>query len=177
MRKEALPRQERSSFLKGCSTAVPFEALPFEECGQMAVEVAVLLPIIIVVALIVVNVLHYAELCARFDRLAYDAVLVQGVSPTGVSSGLANCAAVQQQLEEAMAAPSCEVSVSSEALSLSEGGAVINLAAGTTRYICTLMYHPWPTRVSIAGASFSAGSSLTHERSLVVDCYRNAIIS
>lgn len=148
-----------------------------EERGQMAVEIAVLLPVIIVVALVVVNVLHYAELCARFDRLANDAVLIQGVSPAGTSTAARNSAAVQQQLEEAMDAPSCEVEVTAEDLSLSEGGALVNLAAGTTRYTCALVFHPWPTRVSIAGASFSAGASLRHERSLVVDCYRNAIIT
>ena len=40
-----------------------------ESSGQMAVELAVLIPVIVACALVVVNVMRYAELCARFDRV------------------------------------------------------------------------------------------------------------
>lgn len=146
-----------------------------EENGQMAVELAVLMPVIIVVALIVLNVLRYTELCARFDRVAYDAVLTQGVSPAGEVVSLVGTEAVQAQLQDAMG-DGVEVKVQAQNLALNEASALINLAAGTTRYTCTLTFRPWPSSLSIAGAGFSA-PALKHERSLVVDRWRAAIIS
>lgn len=146
-----------------------------EERGQMAVEFAVLMPVIIVVALIVFNVLRYAELCARFDRVAPDAVLTQGVSPEGSTGALASVDAVSTQLQGAMG-NNVEVSVSAENLGLSSGAALVNLAAGTTRFTCTFVFYPWPSSASIAGASFSA-PAITHTKELVVDCYRAAIIT
>lgn len=148
------------------------------ECrAQMAVELAVLMPVIIIVALIAVNVLTYASLCARFDRVSYNAVFVAGVAPTGAADAYSSVAEVKTQIESAMDADACEVEVSAENIGIHEGDALINLAAGTVRYVCTLSYHPWPLRASIAGALFAAPSVLKHERSLVVDCYKAAIIT
>ena len=53
------------------------------ERGQMCVEMAVLLPVTLVIALAVLNLARYAELCARFDRVALDAVVACGASPSG----------------------------------------------------------------------------------------------
>ena len=39
----------------------------------MAVELAVLVPVIVVVALVILNVMRFSELCARFDRRRGDA--------------------------------------------------------------------------------------------------------
>lgn len=147
-----------------------------EQTGQMAVELAALLPVILVVALIVVNVLCYAELCIRFDRIANDAVLTQGVSPAGATDSASGAQAVQTALEAALDSEACRVAVTAERIGLHEGGALINLSAGTTSYKCTLIYSPWFSSLSIAGASFSA-PELVHERTLVVDRYRSAIVA
>ena len=54
-----------------------------EQDGQLAVELAVMVPVCIVVALIVFNLCRFIEACATFDRVAMDAVISQGVSPPG----------------------------------------------------------------------------------------------
>lgn len=147
-----------------------------DDSGQMAVELAVLIPVVITVGLIVVNVLQYAELCARFDRVAYNAVLVAGVSPEGGAEGFAASEAVRSQIVDAMQSTSCDITVSAEIRTARDSDALISLSSGTTRYACTLVYHPWPHAVSIAGATLSLPFGVEHTRELVVDRYRQAIV-
>lgn len=148
-----------------------------EASGQMAVEVAVLLPVLVVVALLAFNVLQFAELCARFDRISLDSVLVGGVSPSGNPGGLAGVDAVEAALREAMGTGPFEVTVRVEDRSGPGGGAVFDLAAGTTRFVCELGYRPWPTTVEVAGARYSLPAVVRHERSIVVDRYRAGVVT
>ncbi len=149
-----------------------------EQLGQAAVEMAVLIPVIVVAALLAFNVMRYAELCARFDRVAPDAVLAHGVSPVGPSGELAGVDAVTGAIKEGMGGASCEVEVAVEDLGLSgSGGALLTLAAGTTRFTCTLSYTPWPSSVSIAGAGFRLPELAKHERTIVVDRWKAAIVT
>lgn len=148
-----------------------------ESNGQMAVELAVLIPVIVVCALVVVNVMRYAELCARFDRVAPDAVLAHGVSPSGATSSLAGVDEVRSAIERGMSPMVCEVEVSVEDLMEGASGALLDLSAGTTRFTCTLVFRPWPSSVSIAGAGYQVPASIRHEREIVVDRYRAAIIT
>lgn len=145
-----------------------------EQVGQATVELAVLIPVIIVVALIVVNALEYASLCARFDRVSYDAVLVHGVSAAGDYSAQS---AVQEEISAVMDSALCTFEVQVADVGMSSSEALINLSAGSKRFTCTLVFHPLFGSASIAGASFSAVGPLRHERVLVVDCYKAAIIS
>ena len=148
-----------------------------ESSGQMAVELAVLIPVIVACALVVVNVMRYAELCARFDRVAPDAVLAHGVSPSGATSSLAGVDEVRSAIEHGMSPMACEVEVSVEDLMEGTSGALLDLSAGTTRFTCTLVFRPWPSSVSIAGVGYQAPASIRHEREIVIDRYRAAIIT
>lgn len=148
-----------------------------ESSGQMAVELAVLIPVIVACALVVVNVMRYAELCARFDRVAPDAVLAHGVSPSGTTSSLAGVDEVRSAIERGMSPMVCEVEVSVEDLMEGASGALLDLSAGTTRFTCTLVFRPWPSSVSIAGVGYQVPASIRHERKIVVDRYRAAIIT
>lgn len=148
-----------------------------ESSGQMAVELAVLIPVIVVCALVVVNVMRYAELCARFDRVAPDAVLAHGVSPSGTTGSLAGVDEVRSAIERGMGPMACEVEVSVEDLMEGVDGALLDLSAGTTRFTCTLVFRPWPSSVSIAGVGYQVPASIRHERKIVVDRYRAAIIT
>lgn len=143
----------------------------------MAVELAVLMPVVLVVALIGLNALHFAELVARFDRIAPDAVLVQGVSPSGASWGLSGVSDIKNHIVEAMQDSSCEITVGVQELDAASSSALINLASGAVQYTCKLTFHPWPLSISIAGAAYSIPFEVTHVRSLVVDRYRSAIIT
>lgn len=148
-----------------------------ESSGQMTVELAVLIPVIVACALVVVNVMRYAELCARFDRVAPDAVLAHGVSPSGATSSLAGVDEVRSAIERGMSPMVCEVEVSVEDLMEGASGALLDLSAGTTRFTCTLVFRPWPSSVSIAGVGYQVPASIKHERTIVVDRYRAAIIT
>lgn len=50
------------------------------ENGQMAVELAIVAPIILVVLVIVIDMLVFAGECARFDHVAPQRVLAQAAS-------------------------------------------------------------------------------------------------
>ncbi|MCH3942361.1 MAG: pilus assembly protein [Atopobiaceae bacterium] len=52
-----------------------------EERGQMTVELAVVVPVVVVMALVVFDLMRFVALCARFDRVSLDAVVSQGISP------------------------------------------------------------------------------------------------
>lgn len=147
------------------------------DSGQMAVELAVLVPVVVVAALVIVNVLRFTEACARFDRVALDAVVTQGVSPPGVTSDLAGVGQVKGAIEEAMGEMACELVVRAEDASTTSAGATIDLAAGTTRYVCGLGFRPWPSSAQIAGVGFELPIIAWHERSFVVDRYKAAVVS
>ena len=58
-------------------------AMLAEDRAQATVEMAVVTPVMIVLALIVYNVMVFASASARFDRVAPDIVLAHGVSAGG----------------------------------------------------------------------------------------------
>lgn len=144
----------------------------------MTVELAMLVPVGIVVGLIVYNLCRFVEVCATFDRVALDAVISQGVSPAGEQSALSSAGEVQSCISQALAAHSCEVTVQvSGAEPVSRGeGLSFPVSPLLTTYTCTLRYHPWPHSFVMAGVPFSPPIALTHERRLVVDRYRPGVV-
>lgn len=52
-----------------------------DKAGQMTVELCVVLPVVIVIAVVLVNTLWFASDCASFDRVARNCVRIEGVSP------------------------------------------------------------------------------------------------
>ncbi len=148
------------------------------ERGQMAVEVAVLIPVAIVVALIVFNLCRFIEACATFDRVALDAVIAQGVAPAGEQSALASAGEVRSCITEALAMRSCEVTVevSGPEPVARGGGLSFPISPLLTTYTCTLRYHPWPGSFVMAGVVFSPPLALTHERRMVVDRFRPGVV-
>lgn len=51
------------------------------ERGQMAVELAVVTPVILLVLVIAIDMLVFAGECARFDHIAAQVVIAEGASP------------------------------------------------------------------------------------------------
>ncbi len=146
--------------------------------GQMAVELAVTIPVAIVVGLIVLNLCRFAEACATFDRVAFDAVVSQGVSPPGEQSALSAAGAVRSRIESALSMRSCEVSVTVSGAGQPAGGDGLSFPVSPllTTFTCTLRYRPWPGSFVIAGVRFGPPVSLTHVRTLVVDRYRPGVV-
>ena len=73
----------------------PCLGVPHGQSGQMTVELAILVPVVIAVALVVANLMEFVDACAAFDRLSLDEVIAEGVSPAGEQSVAASVAAVE----------------------------------------------------------------------------------
>ena len=126
------------------------------EHGQMAVELAVVMPVILIMLVIAVDMLVFAGECARFDHIAPQRVLAQAASAPidGYELG-ARTAAIRAALDFAKEGSSIEVSYEDAGVAL----------ASMSVYRCTFRFAPWP--LSIAGAP----ALLEHECNIAVDPY------
>lgn len=144
----------------------------------MTVELAVLVPVTIVVALTVYNLARFVEACAAFDRIAADAVISQGVSPAG-DAGAPAVGEVEDAIEDALAMRACTVEVRAQKVGSSAPrgkGLEFPVSPLLTRFTCILRYRPWPSSFVIAGSVYRAPVALTHERTIVVDRYRGGVV-
>ena len=145
--------------------------------GQMTVELAAVTPVVIVVALVLLNLLGFIEACAAFDQAAPDAVISHGVAPSGEQTRVVAVDSVREALAEAVGREGvCEVEVSAEQLSESDGRAIFSASPLLTRFTCTLVYRPWPRLLRMPGITLEAPFALRHERQLVVDRYRPGVV-
>lgn len=150
---------------------------PARDCsGQMAVELACLMPVVLVMAIVAFNLVRFVEACALFDRVALDAVVMQGVAPDGEQSLVSSVSAVRASVEEAFSdMSSCEVAVRAVPLSTgADAGLAVNPLL--TRFVCTLRFHPWPLAFSVAGIEARVPLALTHEKSIVIDRFRPGVV-
>lgn len=145
--------------------------------AQMTVELAVLTPVAIVVALVAVNLMGFVEACAAFDQVALDAVVAQGVAPAGEQGEALAAAAVAEAIEELLGREGrCEVEVRTEPVSIGAQASGVVMSPLLTRYVCTLVYHPWPRLLRMPGVTYEAPLALRHERELVVDRFRPGVV-
>lgn len=151
------------------------------ESGQMAVEVAALMPVIIVAALVTFNLARFLTLCATFDRVALDAVVLQGASPAEGARRLEVSDRVRLLVEDALDSLDCDVMVSVDP----EGGRVdgggecivaLDSSPKPWRFTCTLVFRPWPSFLAVAGVSGGTPLSLRHVRSFVVDSCQTEVV-
>lgn len=143
----------------------------------MVVEMAVMVPVALVVALVAFNLLCFVDACAAFDQAALDAIVSHGVSPSGQQTQAAAVGQVQAALEEALGREgTCEVEVRAERVTGDGSSASFLISPLLTRYVCTLTYRPWPRFASLPGITFEAPVALRHERELVVDRYRPGVV-
>ncbi len=147
-----------------------------EARAQATVEMAVVTPVLIVLALIVYNLMVFMAATARFDRVAPDAVLAHAVSPVSDGEAAASGAdAVRLQLERAMEGYAVEIEVVEETGD-AESDALLSLVGAQRTYRCAMVYRPWPQGLSIAGVSMGAPLSLRHERPVTVDPWRPGVV-
>lgn len=149
-----------------------------EERAQATDEMAVVTPVLLVLALIVYNVMVFASAVARFDRVVPDIVLAHAVAPGG--EGDENSAdasvTVQTQILNAMEGYDLQIEVSSEQGAKASDGGLLSLSGTFRTYTCTMHYEPWPTSLSIAGVSLGAPTTLSHERAVTVDPWRPGVV-
>ena len=149
-----------------------------EERAQATVEMAMITPVLLVLALIVYNVMIFAGAVARFDRVVPDIVLAHAVSPGGEGddSVVDASATVQAQIQDAMEGYELQIEVSSEQGTAATDGGLLSLSGTFRTYTCTMRYEPWPGSLSIAGFSLGAPAMLTHERAVTVDPWRPGVV-
>lgn len=146
-----------------------------ETSAQAMVEMAVVLPTLLVLALIVYNLMLYAAAVVRFDRVAADVVMAQGVSPAGGEEAADAVEAVEGELARAMGDYPVEVSVSCDEEG-TESAAMLSLVGALHTYRCTMRFSPWPSGLSIAGVRLGAPAVLEHERAVTVDPWRPGVV-
>ena len=134
--------------------------------GQMTVELAVALPVLLAVALVVVNAAALFGECAAFDNLFCEAVRVHAVAPAYGQGRQESAALVQRELERQFGADNLGVSVEAEPA-----------AGGHTRFTGTLRFAPTLFGLPFCGEVFGVPlPELTHRVQLVVDCYKPGLL-
>lgn len=128
-----------------------------DERGQMAVELAVLMPVILAAILIVWNLGRFLTACVLFDRTARDLALAQGVSVSGEQTDDVRVEEIAEALGEVFADwPECEVAVAASRSSSGGFGPLV-------QFRCTLSFRPWPSSFVVAGVNAGIPFALVHE--------------
>lgn len=145
--------------------------------GQICVEFAALMPVVIVVMLIAYNIVCYVQLCSKFDRCARDAIAVLGVSPPGKQSADNAASEIKTAIQTAMGEAACDVNVQAQS-ACDETGAKFKffISPLLTTYTCKMSYKPWPLSVCIAGISVDFGARIDYTQRLVVDRFRPGVL-
>ena len=135
----------------------------------MTVELAVLVPPAIVVALIVFNLMGFIDACAVFDQASLDAVLAHGVAPVGAQTSDTAEAEVAAAIRRALGNEgACEVEVRSSGASqarssyrLCSRGIPARSATSRGRASCGCRESRWrrllPSRTSVPWSSTGIG--------------------
>ena len=132
----------------------------------MTVQLAVAMPVLIIVAVIAVNALTFFAECAVFDRVAHEAVRVHAAAPAYGQSLGQSCALVEQDIRAALGAENLDVSVTS-------GSAGFDCEQFTT----TLEFHPTLFGLGLRTEVFGvAMPALSHTTSYVVDVYKPGVV-
>ncbi|MDR2108555.1 MAG: hypothetical protein LBP28_03730 [Coriobacteriales bacterium] len=159
----------------------------------MSVELAVCLPVILAVVAIMVNVMGYLEACARFDRVAAEAVRIEATSPGYGAYGTALRAQRVNDLIAASFAERNEISVEvsgapgagadssagSDGAGGSSGaggagGGTFSMLTRLETYRCTLHYRPLGFGGEFFGLRFF---DLSHTNAYTVDPFRPGVIA
>lgn len=124
------------------------------------------LPVMIAVAVIVVNALLFFSDCAAFDRLAHQAVRVHAASPAYGQDAQRSRDLVQSELERSFARDNLEVSVTVESVS-----------GGRLSFDATLEYSPTLFGMGLRTEVFGVRlPGLSHTVSYVVDQYKPGVV-
>lgn len=136
------------------------------ESGQMTVELAVAMPVLIIVAVVAVNAMTFFCQCATFDRVAHQAVRVHAAAPAYGQGAAQSCALVEQDIRAVIDEPNVDVTVS-------HGSAGVDF----DRFTATLEYHPTLFGLGLRSQVFGvAMPSLSHTTTYVVDSYRPGVV-
>ena len=134
--------------------------------GQMTVELAVAMPVLIIVAVIAINAMTFFCQCAVFDRVAHEAVRVHAAAPAYGQGPDQSCALVEQDIRAVLDDSNIDVAVSHSSTD-----------ADFDRYTATIEYHPTLFGLGLRSQVFGVAlPTLSHSTSYVVDAYKPGVI-
>lgn len=134
--------------------------------GQATVELAVVLPVALIIAVVAVNALTFFGTCASFDRVARQTICAYAAAPSSGQDAGAVAQCVEDELLRSTGASADDVHVSVEASSL-----------GLMRFTARVEYAPTLFGMEMRGAVFGVSlPRLVHEVTMVVDTYRPGIL-
>ncbi len=138
------------------------------ERGQMSVELAVCLPVILMVMVLAIDMLVFMAECARFDHVVPQQIEAYATSVKGSNATISEIKAnILESLESKFDADYESVSVSQK-----KGSTLLNDDSRVRIYTCTLEMTPWPLAsggITLFGMTIP--TSLTHTCSLAIDPY------
>ncbi len=134
--------------------------------GQATVELAAVFPVVLIMAVIVINIVNYLGICASFDRAFPQQVRVFTASPSyGFNQGDV-VAAVQTALLDHYGRE-----YSSLVVTVSED------AYGNSKFSGSFEYEPTLFGLNFRSILFGIElPSLRHETSFALNCYRSGVI-
>ncbi len=139
------------------------------ESGQMMVELAVMMPVLIIVVVMAVNALTFFSECAAFDRIARNAIRIQATSPAYGQDAWGSASLVRQTIDDAMQV--------SEKEYLDVDVSVSGRADGKSAFRATLMFSPTLFGMGLKSSVFGVPlPKIEHATELVVEPYRPGML-
>lgn len=136
------------------------------ERGQSTIELVAVLPVLLTVAVIVVNATLFLSECAAFDRLVPQTVRAHAASPGYGQDPTACRGLVQAQLDEAFSADNLAVSV-----------AVEEVSGGMASFAATLEFSPTLFGLGLRSEVFGVAlPRLAHTVEFTVDRYKPGVV-
>lgn len=136
------------------------------DAGQATVELVVVLPVAIALAVIVVNALSFFGTCAAFDQLARQAICAYAPASDAGQGPAEVAALVESKLEEALGASNLSIEVT-----------VRGQAGSYQRYSGRLSFAPTLFGLGLRDEVFGVSlPRLVHEADLTVDAYRPGVL-
>jgi hypothetical protein len=137
----------------------------------MTVELAVCIPIILALAAIVINALIFLGDCAKFDRLAAEAVRIEAVAPASADYGATAAASRVNQRLQGFFADRRDLSIA--VTTSGPSSSAFSMLTQLQTYKCTMKYHPLGFGDEFFGVKFT---TIDHVREYTVDPYRPGVL-
>ena len=139
------------------------------ESGQMMVELATMMPVLIIVAVMAVNAVTFFSECAAFDRVARNAIRIQATSPAYGQDAGESASLVRQTIDDAMRV--------SEKDYLDLDVSVSGRAGGKSVFRATLSFSPTLFGMGLKPSIFGVDlPKIEHTTELVVEPYRPGML-
>ncbi len=149
------------------------------EDGQMAVEFALVTPVLIVVGLVVFSLAQYLYLINKFDHVCRQVIVVEGVSPQGDETQSSIDKHVEDIIKQHFIHKNIVVDVSSEYIDSDGKSRSYRSSPGIgalKKYTCHMTYHPVFSDITLGYASSHGPFDMNYSVEVVVDPYRGGVL-